>query len=655
MSSGVDQLPRTLHLASPPIRDTIVSDGRSSLQYVLLPTQDPSQAESSFTDGSDVLFSLYNEKAAEYDQKLAENWREDAQGLMILSGLLSVTVATFLSQSYLTSQTNSQDVSAFYLSQIYQLQSSSSPNKSDIPLPPAPPKPAPVPHVAHLFWFPSLVLSLATAIFSTLVQEWVRRYLLLTQPRFSPYRRARIRACMAQEGSLFQIQRTMHTLNMFLHFSVFFFFAGIIAVTATGGTLIVVAVNLYIFVPLVLYIRYSLTPYFEPQSLHSTPFSGFILSLMAIPRMGSYLFRAMVRRGRFREVFRSYNTPVERGWLSLDSALLEVEKLAESRSQMLDVGAVSWLLNSLGRDQELEQFLAGIPGFYSSKRVEDPAQILRVLNTDRIPKAIVAFMDRSLSSELVTGVAEQKRIRVSLKAMLADPYLLERTFHHALFSLDSAIFKSFEFVLLADRCTNDDVPDICFLAKCVVAVAISQLDSDSFSDDRWSGIIQRGLNWSEAELSEHGRLRDNIKLRNLVQIARELHVAHPDYDDPSFRMIFHNTLSAVRQLKVESTSQDLRHEFCVLWNQLVTSMQDQRRDMALRSNAMRILSLTRALYIPLHEGTESRCFSFLTSADDLDTPQKTSSFPLCALSNHRIAPRGHPEEGTTVNHGTRRD
>ena len=59
-------------------------DGRSASQYVLLPTQDPSQAENSFNDGSDVLFSLYNDKAAEYDQKLAENWREDAQSIMLL-------------------------------------------------------------------------------------------------------------------------------------------------------------------------------------------------------------------------------------------------------------------------------------------------------------------------------------------------------------------------------------------------------------------------------------------------------------------------------------------------------------------------------------------------------------------------------------------
>ena len=461
---------------------------------------------------------------------------------------------------------------------------------------------------------------------------------------------------MAQEGSLSQLQRTIHALHTFLHLSVLFIFAGLIAVTANGGTLIVVAVNVYIFVPLVLYLRYSLTPYFEPHSLHSTPFSGFFLSLMAIPRIASSLFRAMVRRGRFRDVFRDYNTTIDRGWLMLDSAVLEVEKLAETRSSVLDVGVVSWLLNSLGQDQELEQFLAGLPGFYRSKHVEDPAQILRVLNTDRIPKAIIAFMDRSLSSELVSGVAEQNRIKVSLKAMMVDPYLLERTLHHALFSLDSAIFKSVDFVLLADQCTNDNIPDVCFLSKCLVAIAISRFESNSFSDDRWSGIIQRGLNWTESELSEHGgqQQRDSIKLRNLIQIARELHSAHPDYDDPSFRTIFHNTLCAVRELKVENASPELRREFCVLWNQLVISMQDVRRDPALRSNAMRILSLTRTLYIPLHEGTESRCFSFLTSADDLDpTPQKTSYYPLCAQSNHRISPRGPSEDSTnTFNYGT---
>lgn len=566
-------------------------------------------------------------------------------------------MATFLSQSYLTSQTSSQDVSAYYLSQIYQLQAnSSSSNNTDgsPPPPPTPPKPGRVPTVAHMLWFPSLVLSLVAAVFATLVQEWIRRYLVLTQPRFSPHRRARIRACMAQEGTLAQLQRTVHTLHTFLHLSIFFFFLGLIAMTASsGGTFIIVAVSIYIFIPLILYLRYSMMPIFEPHSLYSTPLSGFLLSLRAIPRIGVSLYRAFVRRGRFRDVFRDPDAPIEGGWLTLDYAILEVEKLAESRSSALDVGAVSWLLNSLAHDQELEQFLAGLPGFYRSKRVEGPAQILRLLNTDRLPKAIVSFMDRSLSSELYSDVARQKRIRVFLKAMEVDSYLLQRTFYHALCSPDSVVFQCIDFVLLADRCTNADEPDVCVLAKCIVAVAISLLgSSSSYFENRWTGIVQRGLNWSESELAEHDQQWDSVKLRNLIQIARELHSAHPDYDDPSFRTVFHNTLSAVRQLKVESASDELRREFCVLWNQLVVSMQDVRRESALRSNAMRILSLTRALYIPLHDGTESRCFAFVKSTEDFEpVPQKITAYPLCTHS-HRLSPRGPPEESAMPSYGT---
>ena len=188
------------------------------------------------------------------------------------------------------------------------------------------------------------------------------------------------------------------------------------------------------------------------------------------------------------------------------------------------------------------------------------------------------------------------------------------------------------------------------LQSASVAIAISQLDFDPASDARWSGIVQRGLNWSEYELSEHchdGERRSSswessVKLRNLIQIARELHTAHQDYyDDPSFRTIFHNTLlSAVRRLDPGSASHELRREFCSLWNQLVGSMQDVRRDSALRSNAMCILSLMRTLYDSLHEGTGSRWVAFLETMDDLElSPQKPTAYPLCAHSPHRLSPR----------------
>jgi hypothetical protein len=126
----------------------------------------------------------------------------------------------------------------------------------------------------------------------------------------------------------------------------------------------------------------------------------------------------------------------------------EIEKLAETSSSTLDSSAISSLLSSLNREQEMEQFLAGVPGFYKSMRVENPAEVLRESNTDRLPKAIVAFMDHSLSSGFVSDAARRQRIAVALKAIQADSYLLQRTFYHALGFIESAVFTCIDFVLL---------------------------------------------------------------------------------------------------------------------------------------------------------------------------------------------------------------
>jgi hypothetical protein len=72
----------------------------------------------------------------------------------------------------------------------------------------------------------------------------------------------------------------------------------------------------------------------------------------------------------------------------------------------------------------------------------------------------------------------------------------------------------------------------------VVAVAISRL-GDHIMDD---GLARRRPNWAESCLSEHRGRRESGKLRNLVQIARNLNSTHPDYDDPLAWTIFHNTL-----------------------------------------------------------------------------------------------------------------
>ncbi|KAH9055577.1 hypothetical protein EDB87DRAFT_1761944 [Lactarius vividus] len=576
-------------------------------QYLPLLTQDlnpSSRAMSDFADGSDALFSMYDEMAAERDRKLAENWREDANDIILLSGLLSATVAGFLSQSYLSSQTSSQDVSAFYLSQLYQCQAASS---HSFGTPSSVPKPASVPTGAHMLWFASLVLSLATAV---------------------PHKNARVRAFIWQQGSLVVLQNTVNILHALLHQSIFFFVFGLVVLVSNDKSLVLVAVILCI-IPLVsLYLWFSLAPYFYPHSPFSTPFSGLLLSLRKFPLPALSLFRTITRRG---SVGRGTNAPADGGRLTLVYTMTEIEKLIGTRPEPLDSWAMSSLLTSLSRDQEMEQFLAGIPSFYRSTRVQNPTEVLRESNTDRLPQAILAFIDHSFSSDLVADTTRRKRINVSLNAIQADSYLLQRTFYHALGLVDSAVFTCIDFILLADQHANDDDPDVRFRARCIVAVAINRLGASHHTDERWAGIIQRGLNWSGASFAEYSEQRDSIRVRNVIQLARELNTARPDCDDPSA------TLCAVRQLEVENAALGLQHEFCDLWNQLVTSMHDQRRH-SVRSNAMLILSHLRTIYVTLHQDTESRSSAFSASTDDLDPAlQPTSSYPRCTVSSHRLS------------------
>ena len=76
---------------SHPASTTITVNALGASQCLPLPTpkgqnlNSPSQAlMTDFTDGSDALFSMYNEMAADRDRKLAENWREDANAIMLL-------------------------------------------------------------------------------------------------------------------------------------------------------------------------------------------------------------------------------------------------------------------------------------------------------------------------------------------------------------------------------------------------------------------------------------------------------------------------------------------------------------------------------------------------------------------------------------------
>ncbi|KAH9976505.1 hypothetical protein BJV77DRAFT_911265, partial [Russula vinacea] len=124
---------------------------------------------------------MYLDRAIEEDKNMVESWKGDAEGMLVFTGLFSAAVAALLALSVPNIQRGSQDISAFYLAQIYQ-ELSTQPNgsKPAIPSSLSDPNQTYTPPTSGVWvnglWFMSLVISLTCALLATLVQQWARRY-----------------------------------------------------------------------------------------------------------------------------------------------------------------------------------------------------------------------------------------------------------------------------------------------------------------------------------------------------------------------------------------------------------------------------------------------------------------------------------------------
>ncbi|KAI0263810.1 hypothetical protein BC834DRAFT_827151, partial [Gloeopeniophorella convolvens] len=196
------------------------------------------------------------ERAEEEDKKMVENWKGDADGILVFTGLFSAAVATFLGNTYQGLQLNSQDASAFYLSRIYQ--QSAADNGSQVFVPPSISDPAvfsPSTSIiwVNALWFLSLVVSLTCALLATMLQQWARHYLSVTHTRYQPHKQARIRSFYAGGVEKFRVSWAIDALPALLHLSVFLFYAGL--------SILLFTINLTIFKVVVSWVALCLSLY----------------------------------------------------------------------------------------------------------------------------------------------------------------------------------------------------------------------------------------------------------------------------------------------------------------------------------------------------------------------------------------------------------
>jgi len=331
----------------------------------------------------------------------------------------------------------------------------------------------------------SLVISLTCALLATSLQQWARRYARVTQPaRYSPEKRARMRAFFARGVDNMNLPLVVEGLPALIHLAVFLFFAGLIIFLLNVNYSISISVISWIGLFSMLYTFITFMPMFRPDSPYYTPLStqvslisGFLLRfiigvvylLYCLALVGAMIYDFLrscsvlvwaticswTVPGEYYRLRDWYDSDAHRHWYGravdrlyrLLSSIVDVisrcgdriensgkgaEEIARNRSSEIDLGILDWTISALGEDDTLERFFEVIPGFFNSQMVNDIQRPLPDTFLSRFLDSWGGFVTRNLLSNSISEEIKIRRLVISMNAIKEICYYddTDRIFSH---------------------------------------------------------------------------------------------------------------------------------------------------------------------------------------------------------------------------------
>ena len=530
-------------------------------------------------------------------------------------------------------QQNPQETSNFYLANIYQTLADPS-RSSSLPAFPLPFSPPVFTVWVNALWFLSLVISLTCALLATLLQQWARRYLRATQSRYSPHKRARIRAFFSEGVEKHLLPSTVEILPTLLHISLFLFFAGLVVFLWNVNLTIFKLVFSWVGVCTALYGCITVIPILRHDSPYHTPLSSpawriitgiSFLTFRVLQWFTEFVCASDAAYDRFRGLEKGYRKLLVQG----------MQKTAEETGLNLpseiDIRAFLWTFDRLDEDHELERFFSGLPGFRSSKVFVDPLPSLAEEAKQRLFDALIGLLDRTFSSDFLPESDQNRRAIICAKAIapvdIPDAYrwiltkIIDADQHSGLCT------AQFGHILRgwADNLGGDQHASMAVKATLNGIIAKAQRRNDS-----WFIITSHELGIPEAVLRDYATHGNSLSLAVLIHVTRQQFNHHIEAFWPSGH--FGEVLSAASKFDVQDTSPELRTEFCALWNQIVRTAQKDNSWWT----TFHILGRIRNVYLALHQGTNSAPtqFSASTSDGDIILEQPSSYLPCNTPSHH---------------------
>ena len=446
-------------------------------------------------------------------------------------------------------------------------------------------------NMVNLFWIYSLIFSIYCALHALVLQQLARPRTWVTSPCHSLPDQARMAAYFT--GRIKRAEQTIRTFQSMIIISIVVFFSG----------LCIYLFNIDIVTAIIALFLIGLYP-------------DYLIIRHVIP-----YFRHLRRQAKILRAGSRHYTP----------STQEKEKVQERRSRS-DSNVLTQTLDISRSDDDLEEFFEAIPGFCASKFVDNPRLTLEVLGLPRLAEALIAFWNRTLSSNRVAESVKVRRLVVCVKVVeatdlsIAVPHIL-----HLLLSGDlSGVSRSVETGHSLRPLRNGNAAS---LARGIIASIISNAEHN----ERWSTLAMDELGISKDDLRDYLAHGDSMLLANMIHITRHLFHSLLQHDSDLTRKSS-GIISSLSKLDILNTLPELQRDFCGLWNKVVQEARDYKAD---DNPFIDILVAIRHLYVDLH-GTDFALGHFFTSAtghDDLF--KQPATYPLCMLPDH------HDPQSTT--------
>ncbi|KAI9444199.1 hypothetical protein H4582DRAFT_1070477 [Lactarius indigo] len=477
-------------------------------------------------------------------------------------------------------------------------------------------------------------MSLTCALLATLLQQWARRYLRVTHPRYGPHKRSCIRAFFSEGIDKLHLPWAVEALPTLLHTSLFLFFAGLVIFLFNIHHTVFGVVLWWVGLCTGTYLCITVLPIFRHDSPYYTPLSYSVWLLVSGFQYTVFRFLSWL------VVFHLYEYDT---WRRFDQLKYKYQrwfsqgmtKAAEETAQMLtsdiDGRALLWTFESLDEDHELERFFAAIPGFCNSTAFVDPLGRFIGPNDKKLSAALMGFMERALSSKLISDTVKQRRIIISTTAIdVASLSASKQVLVRALLDpVWGELFNSVQFGLSARRWGKVDDPLTTFCAKCAVSVVISRVQNH---DESWFDLTTGQLSLSRPGLRGYLAHGDSLSFANLIFLTRHVFLFHHTHTYPThfYGISVPILTQAASNIAIQDILPELRVEFCGLWNQLVDAarMNDDRHSPIV----IRILKRVRQIYVALHNLPETDPLSI--QADEDPILNEVTSYPRCIIHRH---------------------